>query len=82
MISRFPFRMFHCNFGRTCPVATLVARKSDAVTTDLKDAEEEGGAVAIDTSKVYKIKYSVNILPGIGEHIEIRQHDATALDMY
>ena len=36
---------------------------------ELKDAEEEGGAAAIDTSKVYKIKYSVNILPGIGEHI-------------
>ena len=36
---------------------------------DLKSDQEDGGSVTIDTSKVYKIKYSVNILPGIGEHI-------------
>ena len=36
---------------------------------DMKGDDEDGPAVAIDTSKVYKIKYSVNILPGVGQHI-------------
>lgn len=35
---------------------------------DMKDDEGENGG-PIDTSKVYKIKYSVNILPGIGQYI-------------
>jgi hypothetical protein len=33
---------------------------------DMKENAEDGQPIAIDTSKVYKIKYSVNILPGIG----------------
>jgi hypothetical protein len=34
-----------------------------------KNGEEEVKIGSIDTSKVYKIKYSVNLLPIIGEHI-------------
>ena len=33
---------------------------------EMKENAEDGQPVTIDTSKVYKIKYSVNILPGIG----------------
>ena len=29
----------------------------------------------LDSSKVYKIKYSINLLPQIGAHIDIQQGD-------
>ena len=49
-----------------------------------KNGEEEVKIGSIDTSKVYKIKYSVNLLPIIGEHIidkdEKNDNDKTYLN--
>jgi hypothetical protein len=48
---------------------TVFHENEFASLEEMKENDDDGPPAPIDTSKVYKIKYSVNILPGIGLYV-------------